>query len=235
MFLPNEQLWCFTVTYKSVESSVLRKNASKNRKPFCFLLSEAFLRGHIKLKLIVNLVWKLFHQKDSGLYLERTVVSTCFEVELFHFSASCIQQRSGFQIETHHQGDRRSPLVQCLCFPASPLLNDLYRSGFVTALSDISLAVSKRWWSSACYCAIYFHSSIKTGWISVKFFSGVLKSIARHIFLFILITLSCVFWHFKVFSSEAVGIQKCLTATLPAFCSQLTLISCLLYQKQTTY
>lgn len=83
---------CLTILYKRVESSVLRKNANKNRKPFCFLLSEAFLRGHIKLKLVVNLVWKLFHQKDSGLYLERTVVSTFFKVELFHFPASCIQR-----------------------------------------------------------------------------------------------------------------------------------------------
>lgn len=71
------------------------------------------------------------------------MVSTFLQSRVISFPASCIQ-RYGFQIETQHQGAKPPPLVQCLYFPASPLLNDLHHSGFVAACSDFSLAVWNR-------------------------------------------------------------------------------------------
>lgn len=123
------------------------------------LLSEAFLRVCLKLKCVVILAWKFFHQEDCGLCLKRTMVSTFLQNGVISFPASCIQ-KEGFQMEPQPQGAESPPWVHCRYFSAVKWFASLW---FCHCKLWLSLAVWNRWWSSACSFTIYLYSSMKTG------------------------------------------------------------------------
>jgi len=125
-------------------------------------------------------------------------------------------------METQHQGAKPPPLVRCLYFSASPLLNDLHHSGFVSACTDAFPAVWRscmECWSSGCCCTLYFHSSVKIGLVSASFSCSALKCKASQMFVFfMLIALSCFLTSQNIYFEKLRGYTK-ITAILPVFCS----------------